>query len=237
MPLAYLNDLRWRIVWLHYYKEKSIEEIQDLLYVSSRSVRRYLTLFEETGDVPPAIYQHGPSRALDSFKEMSLIQSLLNKPDMYLKELRQELIQISGTDVSLSTICRTLKRLGFSRKKLRQIALQRSEEQRLKFKGKISYLNADMLVWIDECGSNRRNEIRKYGYSLRGLTPTSFKLVTHGRRLSAIPIVMTRGIEDVFVTDKSVNGGRLVPAVCRAVPRSCVAAIQWIKPSLSSNNG
>ena len=206
MPLAYSNDLRWRIVWLHYYKEKSIEEIQDLLYVSSRSVRQYLTLFEETGDVSPAIYQHGPSRALDSFEKMSLIQSLLNKPDMYLEELRQELIQIFGTDVSLSTICRTLKRLGFSRKKLRQIALQRSEEQRLKFKEEISYLNADMLVWIDECGSNRRNEIRKYGYSLRGLTPTSFKLVTHGRRLSAIPIVTTRGIEDVFVTDKSVNG-------------------------------
>lgn len=60
MPLAYSNDLRWRIVWLYYCKEKSIEEIQELLYVSTRSVRRYLTLFEETGDVSPAIQQHGP---------------------------------------------------------------------------------------------------------------------------------------------------------------------------------
>ena len=64
----------------------------------------------------------------------------------------------------------------------------------------MSYLHADILVWIDECGSNRRNEIRKYGYSLRGLTPS------RGKRYSAIPVMSTRGIEDVLVTDKSVNG-------------------------------
>ena len=206
MPLSYLNDLRWRIVWLYYYKEKSIEDIQELLFVSSRSVRRYIALFDETGDVSPAIQQHGPPRALDAFEEMSLIQSLLSKPDIYLEELRQELIQVTGTDVSLSTICRTLKRLGFSRKKLRHVALQRSEERRLKFMEEMAYLNADMLVWTDECGSDRRNEIRKYGYSLRGLTPVNYKFVCRGKRLSSIPVVTTRGVEDVFVTDKSVNG-------------------------------
>ena len=135
MPLAYSNDLRWRIVWLYHYKEKSIEEIQELLFISSRSVRRYLTLFDETGDVSPVVQLHGPPRALDAFKKISLIQSLLNKPDMYLEELRQESIQISGTDVSVSTICKTLKHLGFSRKKLRQVALQRSEDQRLEHRG------------------------------------------------------------------------------------------------------
>ena len=45
------------------------------------SVRCFLTFFEETGDVSLAIQQHGPpSRALDAFEEMSLTQSLLNKP-------------------------------------------------------------------------------------------------------------------------------------------------------------
>ena len=206
MPLAYSNDLRWRIVWLYYYKEKSIEEIQDLLFVSSRSVRRYPTLFEETGDVSPAIQQHGPGRILDAFEEMSLIQSLVSRPEMYLEELRQELIQITGTDVSVSTICKTLKRLGFSRKKLKQVALQRSEEHRQAFLKGMSYLTADMLVWTDECGSNRRNEVRQYGYSLRGLTATSYKFVSRGQRFSAIPVVTTRGIEDVFITNKTVNG-------------------------------
>ena len=47
MLLAYSNDLKWRIGWLYYYKEKSIEEIQCILFGSSRSVRQYLTLSED----------------------------------------------------------------------------------------------------------------------------------------------------------------------------------------------
>ena len=65
---------------------------------------------------------------------------------MYLEELRQELLQVTGVEVSLSTVCRTLKRLDFSRKWLRHIAVQRSEERRLEFQEEIAYLNADMLV-------------------------------------------------------------------------------------------
>ena len=63
MPLSYSNNLRWRIVWQYYYKQKSIADIQELLFVSSRSLRRYIALFDETGDVSPAIQQHGPPRA------------------------------------------------------------------------------------------------------------------------------------------------------------------------------
>ena len=58
MPLAYSNDLRWCTIWLDYY-EKTIEKTEELLCVSTRSVR-FLTLLEETGDVSPAIQQRGP---------------------------------------------------------------------------------------------------------------------------------------------------------------------------------
>ena len=45
MPCTYSTDLRWRIVWLYYYQEKSFDEIEKLLFVSSRSSRRYVALF------------------------------------------------------------------------------------------------------------------------------------------------------------------------------------------------
>ena len=113
------------------------------------------------------------------------------------------MLQSRLVGASVSTICRTIKNLGFSRKKLiRQVALQRSDEKRTEFMEEMRYLKADMIVWIDECGTNRRNEIRKYGYSPRGLTPRGYKLVVYGKRLSAILIVTTHGVEDVFITDK-----------------------------------
>ena len=65
MPLAYSKDLRWRIVWLYHYKNKSFKEIEELLFVSSRTVRRYLDLFDSFGDVAPFMQQHGPQRKLD----------------------------------------------------------------------------------------------------------------------------------------------------------------------------
>ena len=95
-------------------------EMADNLYffVSSRSIRRYLDLFDETGDVSPAKYHHGPHWLLDSFEETRLIQALLDRPDIYLDEIQLELYEATGIDVSLSTICRTIKRLGFSKKNI-----------------------------------------------------------------------------------------------------------------------
>ena len=70
----------------------------------------------------------------------------------------------------------------------------------------ISMYDPDMLVWIDETGSARRNSIRQYGYSLRGMPARVHQLQVGGRRLSAIPVLTTSAIEDVYVTSDSVDG-------------------------------
>ena len=54
-----------------------------------------------------------------------------------------------------------------------------------------------MIIWIDETCSNRRKTIRKYGYSVRGIPPKVSQLFVGGKRISAIPVMTTRGIEDV----------------------------------------
>lgn len=49
-------------------------------------------------------------------------------------------------------------------------------------------------------------DIRKYGYSLRGLPACVHQLHVGGKRLSAIPVLTTNGIEDLYVTKDSVDG-------------------------------
>jgi len=56
-----------------------------------------IAISDATGDVSPLSSRHGPPRILDAFEEMTLIQSILNKLDLYLKEIKQELIQATGT--------------------------------------------------------------------------------------------------------------------------------------------
>ena len=63
-----------------------------------------------------------------------------------------------------------------------------------------------MIVWIDETGSDCRNSIRAYGHGLRGLTPVKHQLKVWGKRISAIGVMTTDGIKDVFVQEGPVNG-------------------------------
>ena len=51
----------------------------------------------------------------------------------------------------------------------------------------ISYLTADMIVWLDETGSDKHSEHRKFIYHLRGITPTSYRMVIRGECLALQP--------------------------------------------------
>ena len=73
----------------------------------------------------------------------------------------------------------------------------------------------DMFIWVDETGSDKRNYKREYGYSLRGLTPQTFQLFVSGKRISAIPVLATRGIEDLHLTSGSVNGDEFEEFICK----------------------
>ena len=102
---------------MYHYRQYSINEIADLLVICTKTVKRILTRYDENGTVDPTDQRHGPERTLDAFAEMSLVQSVMNKPNIYLDELQSDLYSSTGITVSLSTICCTFQRLGFTRKK------------------------------------------------------------------------------------------------------------------------
>ena len=187
-----------------------MSEIADVLVVSRKTVQRVIQIFEDTGDVEPAKQRHGPERKLDAFEEMTLMQTLMENPSAYLDELQEDLQERTGTVVSLTTVCRTLHRLGLTRKKLRRVVMSRSECARSEFREEMATVNADMFVWIDETGSDRRDANRRCGYHLQGMVPISYTLSIRGKRLSVIAAISTRGIEDIELTEGTVNGDLFV---------------------------
>ena len=144
-------------------------ELPRLLYMSERSVQRYMERFHSTGDVAPTVQKRGPKKALSEFEQFTILQTLIHKPTSYLHEVQEQLFEVTGVWVHSSTICRTIKDQGFTHKRVCRIALQQSKQLRIQFMAEISMYDPDMLIWIDETGSARRNSIRKYGYSLRGM--------------------------------------------------------------------
>lgn len=182
------------------------EKVAEVMQVSVRTVLRYTERFRVTGEVRKSLQRSGPLPLLSEYEEFYIMHLSLMRPGIYLRELQQELLHHTGQVIDTSTICRAMKRLGMTRQRIRHIALQRSEIKRSEFSVEMSIFNTSMLIWIDEMGSDRRNALRKYGYGIRGQPPQEYSLKFRGKRYSAIGIMSSEGVEDVFITDESVNG-------------------------------
>ena len=162
---------------------------------------------------------------------MILVLKLLNSLNAYLDELQLELLS-HEISVSISSICRTVRRLGFTRKKLKHIVLKHSERDCEFFVDEIiNYIHPDMIVWIDETGSDRRESFRRFGYHIRGMTPISYTLKHQGKRLSTVAALPTRGIEDIEIDTGTFNEDSLLKKTSFL---SCT--FHWNKPLVYTND-
>ena len=129
------------------------------MYMSLHLEESSISLIYTSGDVAPVSYKPGPKRMLSEPEQYTVIELLLANPGIYLDELQQELHQSTGTWASISTIFHTLRRLDFTRKRLRHVALQQSDTKRAEFMEEMGYFRANMIVWLDETGSDRRMHV------------------------------------------------------------------------------
>ena len=86
---------------------------------------------------------------------------ILDRPGIYLSELRMKLDEKFGVPVSVPTICRTLKFMGCTRQSMHHVAIQRSDILRARFMAVVSIYDPSMFVWLDETGCDRRHTVRK----------------------------------------------------------------------------
>ena len=95
MPRTYSDDLRWRIVWQHYFLDVAARKVAEIMQVSVRSVYRYTERFQVTGEVRKTLQRNGPLPVLSEYKEFYLLHLSLTRPEpgIYLRELQHELLQ------------------------------------------------------------------------------------------------------------------------------------------------
>ena len=206
MPKAYSVDLRWRIVWSYLAQQLSISELADTFSVNERTVRRYIDLFYSTGDIEPKSGGQGPKRILGEYEQLILLRLILTKPGIYLTEVQSGLLEKFGVLVSLPTICRTLRFMGCTRQSMHHVAIQRSDLLRARFMAEVAMYDPYFFIWLDETGCDRRNTIRKYGYSIRGLPLSDHRLLVRGVRYTAIPVISMEGVHDVYLHEGNMNG-------------------------------
>ena len=97
----------------------------------------------------------------------------------------------------VSTICRSLAEHGFTRKKVQHASCSSEENGTtscIHDHGRCVHVSEEMFVWIDESGSDSKDQLRKYGYALRGEKAVCRRLLVHGKRISAIAALSTEGL-------------------------------------------
>ena len=135
---------------MYLYREMTNKQVAETMLVSEKSVQRYVHLFNVNGNVSEKQQRNGPSRKLSEIEELSIMQSPLRKPNLFLNELNQELMEVIGCSIDCSTLCRTMKRLEFTHK-ICHIATQRSEVKCAQFMAEINEVDLDMLYgWMKQ---------------------------------------------------------------------------------------
>ena len=79
-----------------------------------------------------------------------------------------------------------MHRNGITRKELVKVAIQRSVEYRGAFMADILQYPRVFLVWVDETGTDRRDQLRRFGYVLRGQPAVCKQHLSRGTRISAM---------------------------------------------------
>ena len=202
----YSSDLRWRIVWQKFGMELTYRRIAQNLSVSVGTVHNVLKLFEQTAEVSAKIPERDGTRKIDDSGELLIVGLLMENPSLYLGEICQEVQGTLGIQVSPSTVCRIIHRNGFTRKKIQQVATQRSTEFRGRFIAEVQHYHQDQFVWVDESGCDRRDQIRKFGYALRGERPVYHRFLHRGQRVSIIAALSTDGMVTYELKKGTVNG-------------------------------
>ena len=203
---AYSEDLRWRMVWQKEVLGLSYKEIGNHLNVDPSTVCRTCHIFQQSGAVSKRKYPRGRTfRKLTKPLELYVLHLVLSHPGIYLRELTANLLATTGVEVAESTICEFLHRVGFTRQKMKLVAKQVDESLRAQFIIDVSLLEPDMFIFVDETGADRRDTLRKYGYSLRGKPVRSQKLTFRGERLSTLGAMSTSGVLDCKVVRGKVD--------------------------------
>lgn len=168
-------EVRWLVVKAVQFNTMPRRKILSTYGISLTTYRRIMRLWRRTKDVVPEGKpgHRGPVPNLTDDQKDQLVKLLVDEPQNLLKEHHADFVAITGEDsMHISTFCRAVAALGFSRKRLRAFARKRDADKALQFKAfLVAHFHPSQLFFLDETSKNHDALRRDFGYALRGTSP------------------------------------------------------------------
>jgi transposase len=199
----YSHDLRQRILAAVERRELTFHQIAHHFQVSVSCIVRLLQRYHLTGSCHPQPHAGGRPPKMDKGAQKRLQDLVSQQPDATLTELRDRL----GISCSLTTIFRTLKRLGITRKKKVLYDTEgdtpRVRQQRRRYRKRMSQVKASRLVFFDEMGATTAMT-RRYGRAPRGQRVVD-RVPVHGTNRTLVVGLRLSGVRAAIVLPRAMN--------------------------------
>ena len=208
------EDLKARIPFL-YREGYPVKDICHLLGIKKTLVYNVLGQYQRLGTVSnPYKYSCtvGRPRALNQADYAFLSAIIDHWRSLYLDELLEELQLKRNVQTTLSTLSRTLKQLGVTRKMVSARAYERNQLSWALYMNQIAeeVPDANMLMFIDEAAKDERMVFRRFGRSKRGIRCITRRRFIRGTRYSIIPVLTLDGIIAYDIVEGPVDTERFV---------------------------
>jgi transposase len=143
--------------------------IADIASCSQRTVVRVRANVQAFGapSVPKAI--GGRSSRIPSHVLDALLDCLLIKPDLYIDEMAEFILDEFDMSVPEHSVRRSLKACDWSKKKTQRVACERDNNLRDACLYELSEYKSYQLVFVDESGCDTLAGIRRTGWAPRGM--------------------------------------------------------------------
>ena len=203
---AYSYDLRLRV--LHAVDQgKSRAEIIKTFDVSRATIKRYLKLRREAGDVKPKAIPGRPAK-----KGAALLAGLQPQldahPDATLAEHCQIWESTQSIQVSTATMSRAIHHLNWTRKKKTLRASEQREADRAAWREQAKQLESTDLVFVDETGSHIAMT-PLYAYAPRGQRAIGKVPRNYGESMTLIASLSLQGMGEALMLDGAANAAAL----------------------------
>ena len=187
--------------------KKSYRQVVLALNVDVYTVQSTLKLFAQTGCIQKRKYPPNVENTkLTEFAKVFIISLVIERPGIYLHEVKQPLLDYIGIDVQESTICKVLKACGLSQQKMTLVANQRSELLRSQYILDMSIYQgySNLFVFVDEMGCDRRDRYQSFAYGIKEKTMKKQNLF-RGEHISAIVAMTNKGVLDFNIVTGGVS--------------------------------
>lgn len=129
MPAPYSIDLRRKAVSACEEGDETQLEIAQQLGIGLRTLKEWIFLKKETGDVQPKEHIHrGQLPIIDDKGLLFIKRTIENKPDILISEIQELYAKKFKTQVAQSMVSRALKKLNFRRKKKSEYAMEQDRD-------------------------------------------------------------------------------------------------------------